>query len=282
MIAFTYGASVGVLQYTLYGVAGKKPVLTSAFSLAIGISSLMVNLFRILMLVFIPNKVTSSVIFFSCTTLFLGYATLCSYRFVELYNRFEVRENSQDIGCSTLDSLKEYLFELKLVYSKNYVEALSILLTFVIEYTFYPGAILKYKLSWFRPEDYSWFVIFVVTFHSLSDTLGRYLGAMEFSRKLITKKVFPWMCLARLVFVYFYLLSFNGVRPEIFGADWFIVTNLFLFSISCGYLTNIGMRYGSDSTTINRGVAGSLMGFHLIFGICMGSSLALIFLSAKK
>ena len=61
--------------------------------------------------------------------------------------------------------------------------------------------------------------------------------------------------------------------------DWFIVINLFLFSVSCGHLTNVGMGYGSDETTKNRAVAGSLMGFHLIFGICLGSTFALVFLS---
>jgi hypothetical protein len=68
------------------------------------------------------------------------------------------------------------------VYSRNYVEALSIAMTFAIEYTFYPGVILKYRLSWFKEEDYSWFVIFVVTFHSLSDTLGRYFGGLKSSK----------------------------------------------------------------------------------------------------
>jgi len=51
------------------------------------------------------------------------------------------------------------------------------------------------------------------------------------------------------------------------------------FAGSCGYLTTVGMKYGSDKTTINRGLAGTIMGIHLSFGICLGSTLAIAFLS---
>ena len=82
-----------------------------------------------------------------------------------------------------------------------------------------------------------------------------------------------------MVFVVFYLLTYFEVNKEIFGSDWFIITNLALFSITCGYLSTIGMNYGSDSSTKDQGLAGSIMGFHLTLGICLGSATALIFLS---
>lgn len=52
-----------------------------------------------------------------------------------------------------------------------------------------------------------------------------------------------------------------------------------LFAASCGYLTTVGMKYGSDESTVNRGLAGTIMGIHLSFGICLGSTIAIAFLS---
>ena len=133
----------------------------------------------------------------------------------------------------------------------------------------------KYELSFFKPYKYSWFAISIVTFHSLCDTLGRHLGG---TFNIISKKAYPWVCASRLIFVVFYMLTFKGVNPDVFGSDWFIIINFALFSISCGYLSTIGMNYGSDSSTKDQAMAGSIMGFHLIFGITAGSFIALIFL----
>ena len=136
-----------------------------------------------------------------------------------------------------------------------------------------------YEPTFFKNSDYSWFVISIVTFHSLCDTLGRYLGGMETLANLVPKKSFLTACLSRVVFVAFYMFTYLGVMPSVFGSDWFIILNLALFSISCGYLSTIGMNYGSDASTKDQGLAGSIMGFHLTLGICLGSATALIFLS---
>ena len=150
---------------------------------------------------------------------------------------------------------------------------LSIAFTFTVQYLFYPGVILKYRPGFLAS---SWFVISVVTYHSFWDTVGRYLAGQY---NCIPKPKFMGWCLSRVMFVLFYMLTFEGVEPQVFGSDWFIITNLTLFSISCGYLSTLGMNYGSDASTVNQSLAGSIMGFHLTFGISLGSALALIFLS---
>ena len=134
----------------------------------------------------------------------------------------------------------------------------------------------KYELSFFT--NYSYFAIFIVTFHSLCDTIGRYLGGIEKLANMIPKKWFMLACMGRVVFVVLYLFTFTGVEKQIFSSDWFIIANLGLFSISCGFLSTIGMKYGSDESCYNQALAGSLMGFHMVFGICLGSAIALIFL----
>ena len=133
----------------------------------------------------------------------------------------------------------------------------------------------KYELSFFKEYSFSWFAISIVTFHSICDTIGRHLGG---NSTLISKKVYPWACASRIIFVVFYMLTFTGVKPEIFGSDWFILINFAFFSVSCGYLSTMGMNYGSDASTKDQAMAGSIMGFYLIFGITVGSFIALIFL----
>ena len=124
-------------------------------------------------------------------------------------------------------------------------------------------------------SDFSWFVISVVTFHSIVDTLGRYIGGR--CPNLVAKHRYFLACLSRLIFVPAYLLTFYNI--SFFNSNWFIILNLFLFSISCGYLSTIGMNFGCDETTKDQSLAGSIMGFHLTLGICLGSTIAEVFFS---
>lgn len=131
------------------------------------------------------------------------------------------------------------------MYKRNYVMAFSICLTFAIQYTFYPGVIFKHQLGFF--PDFGWFVIFIVTFHSFWDTVGRWLAGKI---NLIPKSKFLLASMSRFVFFVVYLLS-NKSDNQIFRQDWFIITLFFLFSLSCGYLSTLGMNYGSDESTQN-------------------------------
>ena len=53
LIAGIYGSSVALLQVTLYGVAGPHPEFTISFMVGIGISSLAVNVLRIILMALI-------------------------------------------------------------------------------------------------------------------------------------------------------------------------------------------------------------------------------------
>ena len=132
-----------------------------------------------------------------------------------------------------------------MVYSQNHVQAWAIVITFTIQYSFFPGIMFANEPTFFT--DFSWFVISVVTFHSILDTLGRFIGGKY--PDLVPKRLFMTVCLSRFVFVATYLLTFYKISP--FDSNWFIIANLLLFSISCGYLSTIGMNYGSDVTTID-------------------------------
>ena len=59
-----------------------------------------------------------------------------------------------------------------------------------------------------------------------------------------------------------------------FRNDIFVIINVILFSISCGYLATLGFNFGSDESNGDRATAGKIMGFHLTMGICIGSLFA--------
>ena len=86
-----------------------------------------------------------------------------------------------------------------------------------------------------------------MTYASVCDTIGRYIaGKFDF----IPKPWYLWVCLIRVVlFLITYLLTFEKVGESFFNSDFFVLLNLGLFAISCGYLSTIGMKFGSDETT---------------------------------
>ena len=181
------------------------------------------------------------------------------------------------IGQMTV-SMKQFSFknqyqQIKKVYKTNYSEAVSIVITFAIQYSFFPGIMFVNEPTFFT--NFSWFVISVVTFHSVLDTIGRYIGGRF--PTLVPKDRYLLACLSRFIFVPLYLLTFYDI--SFFNSNWFIIVNLLLFSISCGYLSTIGMNFGCDETTNDQSLAGSIMGFHLTLGICIGSTIAEIFFS---
>ena len=107
--------------------------------------------------------------------------------------------------------------------------------------TFFPGVVLIKKLDFFT--DYTWYAIWIITLHNTLDTFGRYIASWVV---IIKKKYYVLACLCRLVFVVTYLLFYFEIAPHIFRNDVFIIVNLCLFAISCGYLGTLGMCYGSD------------------------------------
>lgn len=54
------------------------------------------------------------------------------------------------------------------------------------------------------------------------------------------------------MFVVVYVLKYNGIWSDVLKSDAAIMIILTLFSISCGFLSNMGMIYGTDKDVILR------------------------------
>jgi hypothetical protein len=83
-----YGFSLALLQLTLYGEAGKSMKYTTAFMVGNGLSSLLINCLRILLMCFSLTSF-NTIIFFGIATVFLGY---CSYLALK-YSSIKYKEN---------------------------------------------------------------------------------------------------------------------------------------------------------------------------------------------
>ena len=70
----------------------------------------------------------------------------------------------------------------------------------------------------------------------------------------------------------------NGkIAAAVLESDWFLITAIGLFAVTTGYWTTVAMKFGSDETTKDQGLAGTIMGFHLTLGITLGSVIAEVF-----
>lgn len=105
------------------------------------------------------------------------------------------------------------------------------------------------EYQWSFINDFSWFVITLVTYASLADTIGRWIAG-HFD--LISKRHYFLSCILRgAMFTFICLLTFFGVWEEVFAATWFLVGGLFFFASSFGYWITLGFKYGTDATVID-------------------------------
>ena len=115
-------------------------------------------------------------------------------------------------------------------------------------------------------------MIFINTYASIFDTLARVV-ARKFD--IIPKRWFLTAVIIRgIYFTTCYLVTWFQVPWGFLYTDWFILGNLAMFSYSVGHFATIGMKYGSDKTTEDTGMAGTIMAMSLTSGVFLGSTLA--------
>ena len=101
---------------------------------------------------------------------------------------------------------------------------------------FFPGVLLEYQ--WGFIKDFTWFVIVLVTYSSLCDTLGRYLASLF----VITSKKFYLLSsiIRGIIFTALLLFTFFDVYGELFTATWWIILMILLLTTSYGYWITLG------------------------------------------
>jgi len=204
-----------------------------------GLSGLSVNLLRILFLLVLPNNYNaSSQIFYYLSSAFVLFCSILSFLFIK-------RNMSKDEDTPTPVKISARMHAAYAVQKINWQAALGELITQANYMMFFPGVILQYQLS-FIP-DFSWFVIFVVTYASVVYIIGSFIAG---NIDIIPKKLYLLVAVMRAaLFTTTYILTYKNVAPEFFKSDAFVLINLGLFGMSYGFVATLGMKFGSDATT---------------------------------
>ena len=122
------------------------------------------------------------------------------------------------------------------MYKCNWQAAIGVLFTTTVQMSFFPGVLLGFQWSFI--DDYSWFVITIVTYASVSDTFGRWLACRV---RLVGKPRYLASCVLRgVLFSSICLLTFFGVYPQLFAATWWLVMGMFFFASTFGHWITLG------------------------------------------
>jgi hypothetical protein len=77
------------------------------------------------------------------------------------------------------------------VYKVIYPFALTVSLTYAIQYTFFPGVILTHKVGFI--SDFSWFANTMITLQNIYDTMGRFTAGFL----SVKKRMYIILCISR-------------------------------------------------------------------------------------
>ena len=151
----------------------------------------------------------------------------------------------------------------------------SILFVFTLTFVCFPGLVEDTELRLLDgvPNMVSWWNLLVLSVFNFFDSMGRYLGGVL----LASNRVVNTMALARSVFLGTFLwVAFEGGPAWVFGADWFKIANLVLFSFSNGYVSTVCAVKAPQQVKEGdaRMQVGGFIGITLSTGIMLGSLLA--------
>ena len=117
----------------------------------------------------------------------------------------------------------------------------------------------------------------MITYNNLCDTAGRFIAGLK---DFVPKRFFMESSLVRgIIFAIIFTLINGKFAAQVLNSDWFLIIAIGLFAATSGYWTTVAMKFGSDETTKDQGLAGTIMGFHLTLGITVGSVIAEVFFS---
>lgn len=152
-----------------------------------------------------------------------------------------------------------------------------LLIVFILTFTVFPGVTFDTNLDMLKnvKNTDGWFVLMMNTIFSVFDTVGRKLGGLkQFDLSVGGIKV---VSATRLIFLAtFWLIAFQIGPSWLFVADWFIITNMVVFSFSNGYVSTLcAVKAPGQVPSEKAGQVGAFIGTTLTLGILLGSLIAL-------
>eukprot|EP00760_Papus_ankaliazontas_P034278 PhM_4_TR708/c0_g2_i1/m.52248 len=156
-------------------------------------------------------------------------------------------------------------------YSILWRQSLAVFNIFLVTLTVFPGLVTQPK-STLMSQD--WFAVVIITLFNVGDTIGRTI--CRFQAVHISMPLVYILTAVRYGFIVFYIIA---VTPAPFRSDYVEIVMMLVMGTTNGWLGSLCMMSGSSDVRLQknqREMAGNLMSFSLLLGICGGSGAAII------
>ena len=154
----------------------------------------------------------------------------------------------------------------------------ALVYVFVLTFICYPGLASDDTIKFMQSMNnyVSWHFLFIQAIFNFMDTIGRYMGGV--SCLILNNSLIKILSITRTIFIItFVLISFDVSPASVFSADWFIIINLALFSISNGYVSTLcAVKAPQTVEGEAKGQVGGFIGITISTGIVLGSLLAFL------
>ncbi|KAF0977501.1 hypothetical protein FDP41_003493 [Naegleria fowleri] len=293
--------STAVLQGNIFGMAGALPpnYITAVMS-GNGVAGVACSFLRIVTKLTIEQNrkhvpllimtTSAAVYFFVCALVILAcivtFFLVMRMSFTKYYlnkassknepgvNRNE-SVNTEHDEISTLVPKQDVVMTTKKpsvfsVFKKIWVQAVMVMTVFWITLSVFPGLSVSVP-TWYKgTEMKDWLPILVGTTFNIFDFIGRTAPRWMI---LFNRKVVPIPVLIRILILPLFIFMY---KPSIVGLEAFNdavpLLAIAFVALSNGYLSSLCMMYGPSLVDDHeKEVAGTLMTFFLLVGICLGS-----------
>jgi equilibrative nucleoside transporter 1/2/3 len=273
---FLTGFASSVMQSTIAGLAALfPPEYIGGMMSGCGIAGIVAIVLRIITKVALPQTPAglqaSGKLFF---ILAAGIVALCAGGFIVLMRLSITQHNlTKYYKLKSTDTVLEpQEATIAGIIRKIWKEALAIIISFFVTLSLFPGitSLVKSNSNLLKPD---WFSILFTALFMLGDFVGR--TAPRWFR-IFSPKILLVPTLVR--FAFFPLLLFC-IKPHLIREDWISCTLSFLFSLSNGYISTLGMIYGPQKVaSYEKELAGIILAGCITAGIVLGSHFAFLML----
>uniref|UniRef100_A0AC34R1N3 Nucleoside transporter n=1 Tax=Panagrolaimus sp. JU765 TaxID=591449 RepID=A0AC34R1N3_9BILA len=279
----------GFYQNSIFGLVGSFPAkYINAVVVGNNICGLLVSIFCLLVVLFIPNAQMSTAIYFSIALIAL---ILCVGSFFYLRkNEFYIfqmaveKRASQERGVY---ALRDYISTFK----QFWRPLLNVWSVFFVTLFLFPSVLLNvklYPLSRNTKEAYDLFIpqnLFAIVFIFLNFNFFSVVGSKSADFFQFPKSPkYLWIpCVVRFLFIPFFFScayipsDWRGAWPILIKNEWAFFVLVSLMSYSHGYYSSIAMMYaprGADASKAR--IVGKMSAFFLVFGIASGIACSFI------
>lgn len=277
-----------IAEASVYGLTGMLPKqYSNAYVIGLGASGVIVSALRMLCLAFFPNDedglrkstevyyIISGILLLICIAVqfhvmknpeVIKYTNgepqpqvEISQQLLQIDNQTAINSDEKEVGfIELMKMMKEDVFLIWLV--------------LLVTLGFYPGLSLA-------TEDesipYAWLSTIMVVIFNFGDLCGKVVPKLH-----ICSRRTNWVVsILRFLFgVTFYMVAENCYPHWLFGALWFKILNMFLFSLSNGYCGTVIIIQSTENLPEKlRERGGYIIATSLMFGIFCGTLVALSF-----